>query len=209
MELFDVVLQAFVTLFVIIDPIGLTPMFIALTAGASVAYRRKMALRSVVFGALILAFFALIGPEFLALLGIEMASFRIAGGVMLFLTGLEMVFDKRTNRRNEKANEVKADHEMDDISVFPLAIPFIAGPGSITSIMLLMESQKASLMGQMAILGVAGFVLLILLFLCMISHHVERVLGQSISSVFSRLLGVVLAALASQYIIDGAREAFF
>ncbi|WP_135078669.1 MarC family protein [Terasakiella sp. SH-1] len=205
----DIVLQAFVTMFVIIDPIGLTPMFIGLSAGATAAYRRKMALRAVFFGACILLFFALIGHEFLGLLGIEMSSFRIAGGAMLFLTGLEMVFGKRTTRRSEKAEEIKADEEMEDISVFPLAIPFLAGPGSITSIMLLMEAQDGNSEGQMMILGVTGGVLLVSLCLFMISDKLEKVLGQTVSSIFSRILGVLLAALASQYIIDGLRVALF
>lgn len=205
----DIVLQAFVTLFVIIDPIGLTPMFIGLTAGATIAYRRRMALRAFCFGFGILLFFALIGHEFLGLLGIEMSSFRIAGGVMLFITGLEMVFGKRTMRRTEKAEEIKKDHEMEDISVFPLAIPFLAGPGSITSIMLLMEGQDGNIQGQSIILGVAFVVMLISLCLFLISHRLEKILGQTVSSIFSRILGVLLAALASQYIIDGLRVALF
>ncbi|WP_419799602.1 MAG: MarC family protein [Terasakiella sp.] len=205
----DIILQTFVTMFVIIDPIGLTPMFIGLTSGANVAYRRKMALRAVLFAACILAFFALIGHEFLGLLGIEMSSFRIAGGAMLFLTGLEMVFGKRTTRRSENAEEIVAEHEMEDISVFPLAIPFLAGPGSITSIMLLMEGQDGNYEGQFVILAVTGVVLLVSLILFMLSDKLEKILGQTVSSIFSRILGVLLAALASQYIIDGLRTALF
>jgi len=205
----DIVLNAFVTLFVIIDPIGLTPLFIGLSAGATVAYRRRMALRGVCFGAGILLFFALFGPEFLGLLGIEMSSFRIAGGVMLFLTGLEMVFGKRSTRRNEKAEEYKDDEDLEDISVFPIAIPFLAGPGSITSVMLLMEAQAGNIMGQVTVLSVMIGVLLISLCLFMLSHRLEKILGQTVSSIFSRILGVLLAALASQYIIEGLRVAFF
>ncbi|WP_028879791.1 MarC family protein [Terasakiella pusilla] len=211
----DIVLQTFVTLFVIIDPIGLTPMFIGVTAGATIAYRRRMAIRAFFFGSGILLFFALIGHEFLGLLGIEMSSFRIAGGVMLFLTGLEMVFGKRTSRRNEKAEEIKKeheahkDHELEDISVFPLAIPFLAGPGSITSIMLLMEGQDGSFEGQTIILLVALAVMLISLVLFLNAHHLEKILGEAVSSIFSRILGVLLAALASQYIMDGIRTALF
>lgn len=199
-------------MFVIIDPIGLTPMFIGLTAGGTATFRRRMALRGVVFGACILMFFALVGHEFLGLLGIEMSSFRIAGGAMLFMTGLDMVFGKRTTRRTEKAEEIRSeyeDHEMEDVSVFPMAIPFLAGPGSITSVMLLMESQDGDFQGQAMILGVTAAVLLVCLVLFLLSDKLEKVLGQTVSSIFSRILGVLLAALASQYIIDGVRNAFF
>jgi multiple antibiotic resistance protein len=204
----DIALNAFVTLFVIIDPIGLTPLFIGLSAGATVAYRKKMAIRAVCFGASILLFFALIGPQFLGLLGIEMSSFRIAGGVMLFLTGLEMVFGKRTTRRSEKAGEFNDDAEVEDISVFPLAIPFLAGPGSITSIMLLMQAQEGDTLAQVTVLSVMICVVLISLCLFLLSHRLEKILGKTISSIFSRILGVLLAALASQYIIDGLRMSF-
>lgn len=205
----DIILQTFVTMFVIIDPIGLIPVFLSVTAGTTVAYKRKMALRAFAFGTCILMFFALIGHEFLGLLGIEMSSFRIAGGAMLFLTGLEMVFGKRTTRRNEKAEEIKSHHDFEDVSVFPLAIPFLAGPGSITSIMLLMEKHDGNLEGQSIVLGVTFGVLLIALFLFFISGKLEKILGETVSSIFSRILGVLLAALASQYIIDGLRVALF
>ena len=205
--MFDIALQIFVTMFVIIDPIGLTPMFIGLSAGAPKSYRKRMAIRAVIFGGLILFFFALIGHEFLGLLGIEMTSFRIAGGVMLFLSGLEMVFGKRTSRRSEKANEFNSDEELEDISVFPLAIPFLAGPGSITSIMLLMEKHDGSFFAQSLVLGVTAGVLLISLFLFFMSERLEKIMGETVSSIFSRILGVLLAALASQYIVDGIRVA--
>ncbi|MDV7339423.1 MarC family protein [Terasakiella sp. A23] len=205
----DIALQTFVTMFVIIDPIGLTPLFIGLTSGATAAYRRRMALRAFMFGTCILFFFALVGHEFLGLLGIEMSSFRIAGGAMLFLSGLEMVFGKRTDRRNEKAEEIISDEDREDISVFPLSIPFLAGPGSITSIMLLMESQDGNMEYQGVILGVTFGVLLVSLILFLLSNRLEKILGQTVSSIFSRLLGVLLAALASQYIIDGLRTALF
>ncbi len=205
----DVMLQAFVTLFVIIDPIGLTPIFIGLTSGAAASYRNKMAFRAVLFAASILIFFAFIGHEFLGLLGIEMSSFRIAGGAMLFLTGLEMVFGKRSSRRSKKADEALEDEELEDISVFPLAIPLLAGPGSITSIMLLMEGQDGNMEGQMTVLGVMASVLLISLILFLLSDKLEKIIGQTVSNIFSRLLGVLLAALASQYIIDGLRASLF
>lgn len=205
----DIVLNAFVTLFVIIDPIGLTPLFIGLTAGTSALYRHKMAIRGVLFGSAILLFFALLGHEFLGLLGIEMSSFRIAGGVMLFLTGLEMVFGKRSTRRIEKAEEYKDDEEHEDVSVFPLAIPFLAGPGSITSIMLLMAAQDGNVAAQATVLLVLGCVLLMSLSLFLLAPRLEKILGQTVSSILSRILGVLLAALASQYIIDGIRVAFF
>lgn len=208
-QMIDVMLQAAVTLFVIVDPIGLIPMFIGLSAGATASYRRKMAIRGVLFGTSILLFFALIGHEFLGLLGIEMSSFRIAGGVMLFIVGLEMVFEKRASRRSDKAEEIKADHELEDISVFPIAIPFLAGPGAITSVMLLMESQDGNFTGQATVIGVMIGVMAFSLCLFLMADKLEKIMGQTVSSIFSRLLGVLLAALASQYIIDGLRTSLF
>lgn len=205
----DIVLPVFVTMFVIIDPLGLTPMFIGLTQGATDDFRRKMAVRGVAFGAGILLFFALIGPEFLGLLGIDMASFRIAGGVMLFLTGLEMVFGQRTTRRNAKAQEIVKDQEMEDVSVFPIAIPFIAGPGAITSIMLLMERHGQNLESQALVLGVTAGVLLIVLMFFVMASRLEKVFGDTVTAILTRILGVLLAALASQYILDGVRDALF
>ncbi len=128
---------AFVTLLVIIDPPGCAPIFASLTSGTDAAHRRRMAIRSTMVAWCILMFFALLGEPLLRTLGISLSAFRIAGGIMLFMIALDMVFEKRTERREERAKEIEGTPEAEDISVFPMAIPMIAGPGSIASIMLL------------------------------------------------------------------------
>src|SRR5918995_2022682 len=128
---------AFITLAVIIDPPGCAPIFASLTAGTDAAHRRAMAIRSAAVAWCILIFFALLGEPLLRTLGISLSAFRLAGGIMLFMIALDMVFERRTERREERAKEIEGTPEAEDISVFPMAIPMIAGPGSIASIMLL------------------------------------------------------------------------
>ena len=134
--------SAFVTFFVVIDPPGCAPIFAGLTRDQPAAHRRMMAFRSVAVATAILLFFGLLGEKLLHALGISLAAFRIAGGIMLFLIALDMVFERRTQRRETRAQEVSADPEHDDISVFPMGIPMIAGPGSIASVMLLMARNE-------------------------------------------------------------------
>src|SRR6056297_4049211 len=124
---------AFVTLFVIVDPVGLAPLFVALTQGADARHRRGIAIRSILIGAALLTLFGLLGEAALGFVGISMPAFRIAGGILLFLTALDMLFERRTKRREDKADE----EDFPDPSVFPIAIPLIAGPGAIASIILL------------------------------------------------------------------------
>jgi multiple antibiotic resistance protein len=140
----DVALHAFTTLFVVIDPLGLVPVLLALTIGVAAAERRRMALKGTLIAAVILLGFALFGEPLLRLLGIGLPAFRTAGGVMLLLIALEMVFERRTDRRSRSADELKSVGGPDDISVFPLAIPLLSGPGAITSIMLLMARRRRS-----------------------------------------------------------------
>lgn len=206
--MWNVIIPAFATLFVIIDPIGLTPVFVGLTKGTDQAHRRKMALRGVMIGGTVLLFFAFMGSDFLNMLGIDLSSFRIAGGAMLFLIAVEMVFQRRSSRRSESANKVAEEITPDDISVFPIAIPLISGPGAITSIMLLMGEQAGNFQGQMTVLAVLGVVLLIVLTLFFLSERLEKIMGKTISEIFTRLLGILLAALAVQFIIDGLLTAF-
>ncbi|KQN89714.1 MarC family transcriptional regulator [Sphingomonas sp. Leaf231] len=201
LELF---VSAFVTLFVIIDPPGCAPIFAGLTAGTTAEHRRAMAVRAVVVAALILLVFALAGEPLLHVLGIELASFRIAGGVMLFLIALEMVFEKRTQRREDRAAKITTE-EADDVSIFPMAMPMIAGPGSIASVMLLTArshgvEQTAVVMAALA----ANLVLMLLALLA--AGPLMRVMGAKIEAVITRLLGVLLAALAVQFVIDGIME---
>ena len=158
MELF---ISAFVTFFVVIDPPGCAPIFASLTGTAPAPHRRAMAVRSTLVAALILYLFAIFGEAFLGSLGISLDAFRVAGGVMLFLIALEMVFEKRTERRTHRAEDVKADPQHEDISIFPMAIPMIAGPGSIASVMLL-TSKSVGISQTLVVLGALALVLLVL-----------------------------------------------
>ena len=203
----ELFVSAFVTLFVIIDPPGCAPIFASLTNGASKADRRAMAVRSAMIAAAILLFFAVLGEDLLDALGISLAAFRIAGGIMLFLIALEMVFEKRTQRREQRASEINATPEQEDISVFPMAIPMIAGPGSIASIMLLM-ARSEGIQGSLVVLGAMFAVLLLTLLALLAAGPIMRFLGNKVEAMITRILGVILAALAAQFVIDGISISF-
>ena len=193
-------ITAFVTLFVIIDPIGLTPLFVALTQGMTAQARRAIGLRACVTAAFILCLFAAFGEAVLGFVGISMPAFRIAGGVLLFLTALDMLFERRTKRREHQADE----EDGPDPSVFPLAIPLIAGPGAIASVILL-AGQSPGWQGLVATLAVMVAVLLIVLLLFLSAGLLERALGKTGINVVTRLLGMLLAALSVQFVLDGLR----
>jgi multiple antibiotic resistance protein len=199
--------SAFVTFLVVIDPPGCAPIFAGLTREATAAQRRSMALRATAIAAGILLFFGLLGEDLLRMLGISLAAFRIAGGIMLFLIALEMVFEKRTQRRENRAREVDADPEHEDVSVFPMAIPMIAGPGSIASIMLLM-ARSDGLQESVVVLAALGAVLLLTLASLLAAGWLMRLLGHRTEAMLTRLLGVILAALAAQFVIDGISVSF-
>ena len=194
-------ISAFVTVFVAIDPIGLTPMFIALTQGADAQHRRAVAYRACIIAFGLLTIFAFLGEAVLGFIGISMPAFRIAGGILLFITALDMLFERRTKRREDKADE----EEFPDPSVFPLAIPLIAGPGAIASMILLAGAAKDAL--EMAgVLGVMAAVLLLVLLLFLTAGVIERALGRVGINVVTRLLGMLLAALSVQFVLDGLRN---
>ena len=201
LELF---LSAFIALFVVIDPPGCAPIYAGLTSGASHAQARTMALRACFIATLILLVFAVFGEDLLGALHIELNSFRIAGGIMLFLIALDMVFEKRTQRREERAEKVKATPEIEDVSVFPMAMPMIAGPGSIATIMLLTARARGT-QETLVVLGALGAVMLLTLLALVGAGPLMRLLGSRVEAVITRLLGVLLAALAAQYVIDGLR----
>jgi multiple antibiotic resistance protein len=202
----ELFLSAFVTFFVVIDPPGCAPIFAGLTTGASAVHRRAMAIRAVLVASAILLGFALFGEALLRALGISLNAFRIAGGIMLFLIALEMVFERRTERREDRAEKVKAT-EVADISIFPMAMPMIAGPGSIASVMLLM-SQNDGLARSAVVLAAMASILALTLLALLIAGPIMRIVGAKIEAVVSRLLGVLLAALAAQFVIDGLRASF-
>lgn len=205
--MFDLFISAFITFFVVIDPPGCAPIYAGLTKGASPAQARGMALRATGIAGLILLVFALFGEKLLAALHIELNSFRIAGGIMLFLIALDMVFEKRTQRREERVAKIIETPEIEDVSVFPMAMPMIAGPGSIASTMLLM-GQNDGLQSALVILSAMGLVLLLTLAALLAAGKLMAILGAQVEAVVTRLLGVLLGALAAQFVIDGLRASF-
>ncbi|WP_417250743.1 MarC family protein [Celeribacter sp.] len=199
-------ITAFFTMFVIIDPVGLAPLFVALTTGTDARHRRAVAFRAIAVSAGVLLLFGLFGEAVLGFAGISMPAFRIAGGVLLFLTALDMLFERRTKRREDQASQSQADdHSPDDPSVFPLATPLIAGPGSIASVILL-TGQAGTPLETVAVFAVVGLVLLLVLLFFLAGGLLERVLGPTGINVVTRLLGMLLAALSVQFVIDGLRE---
>ncbi|SNS60074.1 multiple antibiotic resistance protein [Sphingomonas laterariae] len=202
----ELFVSAFVTFFVVIDPPGCAPIFASLTSGAAPAHRRAMAIRAVGVAAIILLVFALFGEDFLRALGVSLDAFRIAGGIMLFLIALEMVFEKRTQRREDRAEKVKAEH-VEDVSIFPMAIPMIAGPGSIASVMLAVGKSDGWQEGLIVLAAMAS-ILLLTLGALLASGSIMRFVSQNVETVITRLLGVILAALAAQFVINGIHGSF-
>jgi multiple antibiotic resistance protein len=203
----ELFVSAFITLFVVIDPPGCAPIYAGLTKDATKAQARNMALRASAIAAVILLGFALFGEDLLRALHIELDSFRIAGGLMLFFIAFDMVFEKRTQRREERAEKVAADPEVEDVSVFPMAMPMLAGPGAIAAIMLLMNEAEG-IEESAVVLGALALVLLITALALVAARPLMRVFGDRVEAVITRLLGVLLAALAAQYVIDGLRGSF-
>lgn len=200
-------ISAFVSLFVVIDPPGCAPIFAGLTSGATPQQSRAMAVRACIVATLILLVFALFGEKLLSALHIELYSFRIAGGIMLFLIALEMVFEKRTQRREARAEKVRATPEIEDVSVFPIAIPTLAGPGSIATVMLLM-ARSVGTSQTLVVLAALAAVMMLCLVALLTANSIMRLLGAQAEGVITRLLGVLLGALATQYVIDGLKAVF-
>lgn len=194
-------ITAFATIFVVIDPPGLVPLFIALTQGMDAERRKRMATRACIIAATMLLVFGLAGESVLGFIGISMPAFRIAGGILLFLTALDMLFERRTKRREDQKSD--PDH---DPSVFPLATPLIAGPGAIASVILLVGQSGPGWAGTIAVMGLMlGMIAVTWLFL-LASPPIERMLGRTGTIVITRLLGMLLAALSVQFVIDGVRQ---
>ena len=198
------IITAFVTLFVIIDPIGLAPLFVGLTPRSTAKHHRSIAFRAVFIAFCILTLFGVFGDQVLTFAGISMPAFRIAGGILLFLTALEMLFEKRSKRREEHAQH--PEHQpVEDPSVFPLATPLLAGPGAITSMILLID-QSNGVVGALIIEAVLLSVLLIVLLFFLVSGFMEKILGATGINVVTRIFGMLLAALSVQFVIDGVRD---
>jgi MarC family membrane protein len=202
----DYFINAFATLFVTIDPVGLAPMFLAITAGMSQADRRRVAVRATVTAAGILLLFYAAGQTVLNILGISVSAFRVAGGILLFIIAIEMIFGKRQERKAETAEKaIDSDSHhgtVNELAVFPLAIPLISGPATISAIILL-SSQAPDTLTYAGLGGVIAIILLSCMGAFLLADKLERLLGDTAQLVITRLLGVLLAALSVQFVADG------
>ncbi len=199
---FEFFIKSFMALFIIIDPIGITPVFIALTQGMGKKVRRRIALRSIAVSAFVISLFIIFGETVLGFIGISMPAFRIAGGILLFLTALDMLFQRRSKRReNQTENDL-----IDDPSVFPLAIPLITGPGAIATVILITGS-KPGLVEILSLGYIYTSVFTVFVFFSA-ADGIEKLLGKTGIDVLTRLLGMLLAALSVQFVIEGIVDFF-
>ena len=196
--------NALTTLFVTIDPIGLLPIFLGLTGGMTRRQRAEVAGRACTIAALILVLFTVAGSAILAAFGITIAAFRVAGGLLLFAIAFEMVFDRRAERQSEAAERAVTAEHVRSIAVFPLAIPLIAGPSTISATILL-SGAIGPVRGEIAVALICVAICAATFLVFLLSHRIERVLGETGRVVLSRLLGVLLAALSVQFVADGVR----
>lgn len=203
----DFAINALVTLFVIVDPIGLAPAFLAITHGLSRPVRRRVGLHACLIAAAVLTGTALVGEWLLTQLGISLAAFRIAGGLLLFSIASEMVFGVRTQRQSRTAEQAAEEHAR-NIAAFPLAIPLMAGPGAITATVLLAGQAAGQPVRLAVLIGVIAAVCGASYAIYLAAARVERLLGHTGNIVLSRLLGVILAALAVQFVVDGLKAVF-
>jgi len=199
-------ISAFTTLIVTLDPIGLIPLFLSLTSHMSQTERRRTALWATGIAAAIMIGFALVGARLLEQLGISLSAFRIAGGLMLFFTAFEMVFGQRQPMRSPGSIEETETSDARAIAAFPLAVPLLAGPGSITVCILLSGKAGTTIFNQAVLVGVILVACTLSLGLFLAAEPVDRLLGKTGKTVFTRLLGVLLAALAVQFVTDGLVE---
>jgi multiple antibiotic resistance protein len=202
----DFLISALVTLVVVVDPVGLVPTFLAITTGLPDHARRAVALRASLIACCVLAGSALIGDWLLRSLSITLPAFRIAGGLLLFSIASEMVFGVRTVRQSQQAEEA-IEERVRNIAAFPLAVPLMAGPGAITATILLAGRSNGQFERLALLLAVIAVVIVVCLAVFLTAARVARLLGATGSVVLSRLLGVLLAALAVQYVMDGVRAA--
>ena len=221
MSWYDIAAKSFTTLFVTIDPIGIVPLFLALTPQADRAECLRVAKRAIGVSFIVLAIFAAFGAKILLVLGISLPAFRVAGGLLLFAIALEMLFGKRTERRERRIAKLRADdaepaHDAqdtqengDDIAVFPLAVPLIAGPGAITSLLLLVSRNNGNLAAQGLVVAVMTAILMLTFVLFVAAGYLSQRLSAIFVSALTRILGVILAALAIQFVLTGLHNAGF
>jgi multiple antibiotic resistance protein len=207
----ELAITTFVTFFVVIDAVAVAPIFASLTVGKGNRYARAMAVKSAFVAAVILYLFALFGPWLLKHMGISLNAFRAGGGVLLFLIAIEMVFEKRQERQKTRADAVLAEEasgQHDDISVFPIGIPMIAGPGSIATAMLSMQSAGSDPVGVGIVVGAIGLNLVLVALIFLAAGPLMKIMGENIAGAIARIFGVILSALAVQLIVDGLKGAF-
>lgn len=200
-------INLFVVLFVVIDPVGLAPIFGALTRGGSVAYRRRMAVKGILLAAGILFLFAFTGDWLLRALGISVSAFKIAGGLLLFLVAIDMVFARHSGLRSTTVREQEEARFKEDISVFPLAFPLLAGPGTLTTVLLFVAETRGDMIAFWSLLGMLAFVLALAFVALLLAGRLMTLLGETGANVVDRLLGVILSALAVQFVVDGLHAA--
>ncbi len=200
----DSIFNAFVTILVTIDPPGLAPLFLALTKGMNRSERRQVGLRASIIGFLVLALFAVAGAAILSVFGITLPAFRVAGGLLLFFIAFEMIFERRQERKEKSADTAITRDQIHNIAAFPLAIPLIAGPGAISATVLLSGSMDG-LAAQVVLVGVILVCIALTYLVFLLAERVDGLLGQTGRSILTRLLGVILAALAVQFVADGIR----
>lgn len=198
-------IKTFVIFFVVIEPVSLVPMFGALTRGGEPGYRRRMALKSIGISAGIFIVFALVGDWVLQVLGVSVEAFKVAGGLLLFMLSVDMVFARQSGMRSTTVREQDEARYREDISVFPLAFPLIAGPGALATLLLLIGDARGEPLEFAIVLGIGLFALLVTLVFLLLTQPIMRVMGVTGANVVSRLLGVVLSALAVQYVADGLK----
>lgn len=206
MAIAEFTLHAFILILVVVEPFALAPLFSALTATETPAQRRQTAIKGVLVAGGILTVFTIIGTSLLGLLGIGMAAFSIAGGILLFLIAIDMLFVRSSGLRMTTLNEQREAAQRADISVFPIAIPLIAGPGALATVMLL--AHEGGRYGVGIVLAVVFLVLVITLLMFFSATRIQKVLGETGTNVITRLMGIMLAALAMQFVVNGLRESF-
>lgn len=204
---FELIMNALVTLFVTIDPVGNAPIFLGLTVGMSTVARRSVAIRGSVVAFLILALFAVTGTGILDAMGITVDAFRVGGGLLLFYTAFEMLYANRQERKTQVSESALKEH-IANLAVFPLAIPLLAGPGTISATIILSSQMTVDghyWSGTLVLLGLIFCLMLLTAVSLMTAEVLDKYVGDTGKMIFTRLLGVLLAALSVQYVADGIR----
>lgn len=204
MPSYDSLFNAFVTILVTIDPPGLAPLFLAVTRGMNREERRQVSIRASIIGFGVLALFAVAGASILSVFGITLPAFRVAGGFLLFFIAFEMVFEKRQDRKEKISDVAITRDHIHNVAAFPLAIPLIAGPGAISATVLL-SGGLPTFAGQAALVAIIFVCLALTYMVFLLAERVDGILGQTGRSILTRLLGVILAALAVQFVADGIK----